>query len=133
MYQFLEKFRIVEEKIAKRLGGFVFFGLFLPEESSYKWDLVFAAPWLKNDDMDTFKIISQILNQVLKNDMMKLSRFVVLSPTDAFVRSVEATIQLKKGTTEFVNCEFNGLHFKNAFVITAQKIAHGSKEDRVAV
>jgi len=138
MIQFVDKFGKIKEKVTKKFGKFVLFGLFLPEGESH-WDLVLSAPWLKSSDMTVLKSISHILNQVLGDDMMKLSRFVVLEPTNSFVKSVLASIRIRSGSSEFIHCEFDGLHFKHAFIITPQKKVNDSlhmktrsKEERVA-
>ncbi len=124
MKQFIEKFGDIEKKIEQKFDGFVLFGLFLPEDAPNKWDLVISAPWLKRDDIDTLKNISQIINEELKDDIVKLSKFVVLETNDSFVKAINTIVNVKNGSTEFINCEFNSLHIKHAFIITSHKISH---------
>lgn len=123
MTHFISKFRNIEGKVANKLGEFVLFGLFLPEDAPNKWDLVISATWLKRDDVAMLKNISQIINQELGDDIVKLSKIVVVEPSDAFVKATNATINVRNGNVEFVNCEFDGLQIKHAFIITSQKKA----------
>lgn len=123
IHKFIGKFRNIEEKACKKFGEFVLFGLFFPDNAAQKWDLVISASWLKRDDFDTLKSFSKILNRELGDDMRKLSKFVVLAPTEPFVRAVNEEINVTKDIFECANCEFNDLEFKRAFIITSQKSA----------
>ena len=121
MTQFIDKFRNIEAKVSKKFGEFILFGLFLPEDAPNKWDLVVSAIWLKRDNMNALKSISEFINNELGNDIIKLSKVVVVEPTDAFVKSINSIIQTKNTCVEFANCDFNGLQIKQAYIITSQK------------
>lgn len=122
MKQFIDKFRHIEAKVSKKFGEFILFGLFLPEDAPNKWDLVVSATWLKRDNISTLKTISEFINNELGDDIIKLSKVVVINPTDVFVKTINSIIQTKNVSVGFTNCDFNGLQIKQAYIITSQKI-----------
>lgn len=130
MKEFVSKFRSIEKKITKEFGDIVLFGLFLPDNTSNKWDLIISSSWLKSYDIKALKAISKILNNELNDEIIKLSRIVVIEPLDNFVKKINSAVNIKNGDIELINCEFNGIQIKHAFIITSQK-ANNSKKEKV--
>lgn len=120
--EFVSKFQKIEKRINQSFGDFVLFALFLPEIQPTKWDVVVSAPWLKRTNMDAMRAISKILNEELDDDIMKISRIVVLEPNSDFVDIMHKTIQIEHGLKEYINHEFLDLAMKHAFVITSKKM-----------
>ena len=49
MRELLEQFVELERRLVEEHGQFSLFALFLREDSTDKWDLVVAAPWIEEN------------------------------------------------------------------------------------
>lgn len=121
MKNLIKKLTEVEKDIAREKGGFTLFGLFHREGAlSDKWDLVAAAPWFgENTYEETKYIVSKMKPKLTTEEMIMVSRIVLLDPNEPFVKEMADRIKRKRGVAEVSNYLFNGMMIERGHVITA--------------
>lgn len=121
MKEIIEKFIFIEKELADEKGSFVLFALFEREDALNKQDVVISARWLGKNKKETLKfIIDRINSKLASEELIKLSRVVLLEPTDDIVKSVNNAIQIEHGNAELVNVIFNGILIKHAHIVTSK-------------
>lgn len=132
MKQLLDKFVALEKELALERGDFVLFSLFERDDAQGKWDVVISASWLDANQKESMHFIANRIRAKFKSEeLISLSRVVLLSPTDAFVRNVNSAVQVEHGRAELLNNAFNGMEIKHAFLITSKRPA-SNKEAKTA-
>lgn len=117
--QVIEKFRQIEIEISAEKGDFNLFALIEREDSLGKWDVLVSANWIgKNEKSFIETLASKIYKNLSKEEQLKLSRIVVLSPSDALVKSLNF-FGVKHGTVKLSSNTFNGVFIKEAYLITS--------------
>jgi hypothetical protein len=121
MKQFVEKLIALERDIVAEKGDFVLFALFEREESPGKWDVVISAPWFGKDKKTVLQFVVHKIQATLTiEEVMMLSRVILLDPTDDFVHTVTSEICIEHGNMEFADRAFNGIAVKHAHIITSK-------------
>jgi hypothetical protein len=127
----INKLESLEKYIADEKGEFYLFGLFLREEAENRWDLVIAAPWLNSDSMEDLKYIASKLKSYLKNnELLYISRIVILELNDPMVQIITNNFGVARGRSlELNQPQIFKLPFKYAYII----ISHSGKPVSVYV
>jgi len=121
MKQIIEKLISLEREISSQRGALALFCVFEREESPSLWDLVIAAPWVHRDHRKALDyVVKKIKKHLTVDEILKISRVVLLKPSDAIVRTLNGAIQIEHGHTQLANCVFDGLHVKDAHIITSK-------------
>ncbi len=132
MNEIVEKLVRIEQEMATERGRFLVFALFLREDAPDLWDLVVAAPWVATDKSDSLQYISSKLRSVLAPDeLIKLSRIVLIEPDSAALSALQQTIQIEHGTAEIKDGNFFGLPIKHAYLITSRRDADRESKEPV--
>jgi hypothetical protein len=122
MKDILNKFVSLEKELSQEKGNFSLFALFLREDSEDKWDLVLSASWLNSSDRKAYKNIADYVNTILdKEELIFLSRIVLLDKTNPVVEAVNHAISIEHGQCELKDCNFFGLQIKHAYIITSKR------------
>lgn len=122
MKNIIDKLINLEKKISSKKGPFLLFALFLREDASHVWDLVVSASWAAKNKASTLQYISKELNKTLSpNQMLKLSRIVIIEPGDPALETMHKAIQIEHGSAELKDCNFFGLQIRHAFLITSKR------------
>jgi hypothetical protein len=120
IFQVIEKFRQIEVEISAEKGDFTLFALVEREDSLGKWDVVVSASWIgKNEKSLIETIAAKIHKNLSKEEQIRLSRIVVLPPSDSLVRNLNM-IGVEHGTVKLSNNTFNGILIKEAYLITSK-------------
>lgn len=120
-HQMAELFAAIEREISQEKGPFTLFGLFQREDSVNYWDLVVSAQWIGTDERPALDYIVAKLNKYLSEaDLLKLSRIVILDPSEPFVQTITSIVQVEHGRIEFKNNIFNGIPMQEAIIFTAK-------------
>ncbi|MDQ3635594.1 MAG: hypothetical protein M3405_13950 [Acidobacteriota bacterium] len=115
-----EKIRETEVEISSEKGEFVLFALIEREDSLGKWDIVISAKWIEDKKKEVIEFIaSNLKNKLNEEEQLMLSRIVVLSPNDPFVKSLNM-IGVEHGTVRISNNNFNGVFIKEGYLITSK-------------
>lgn len=122
MNELIEKLKVVLKELLEEEGEIVFFALFLREDSNNKWDLIVSADSLSSDDVDSYRIIAaKIQNTLLENELIKISRIVIIDKNDPMILSLRSSLKITgDGYLNLSDCEFFSKNVKfsvkNAYV-----------------
>lgn len=122
MNEVVDKFAALEAQIAERKGDFSLFALFLREDVPDRWDLVISAPWVGQKKQEAVDyVIAEIKSRLGSQNLITLSRIVLVDPDDASVRAVNKAFHVEHGRVEVKDSNFFGLPIKHAFIITSKR------------
>jgi hypothetical protein len=122
MMDLVKRLQSLELDISTERGPFVLFALFLREDSLDRWDLVVAAPWLSFDQRADLEFIAKRVQSGLPlEDLVRISRVVILPAQDPLVTSITSAVGVQHGSVTVSNSVFSGMHIKQAYFITSQQ------------
>jgi len=91
------------------------------EDVPDRWDLIVSAPWLGEDKRAGVSyLVAQIKSRLGEDDLVNLSRIVLIDPKDVAVQNLNRAIQVEHGN-------FFGLPIKHAFIVTSKRPPTASK------
>jgi hypothetical protein len=138
--ELVERLISFERKLATKKGRFNLFMLLLREELTDltsavqggppgRWDVVAAASWIYEDKKKNFEYFSKELRAHLGlNDILAVSRMVLLRPEDAFVEAVNKAFKIEHGNMRVSKINLFGIHVNQAYIITSRKSKTTPKE-----
>lgn len=86
MKETIDKLKNAVVALEKEHSLFVICALFLREDPLEKWDIIISAPWLNPKEMDSYQIISSMLQKYLnESEFIQFSRIVILNQDDPVV------------------------------------------------
>lgn len=122
MNPLLDKLIIVEGRISQQKRGFVLFALLSRDKEKGLWDLVLSAEWFGSDQKTTLDyIIGELQKELKPEDLTKISRIVILNPTDQIVRNINMLIHTEHSKAELIDVRINDLWLDHAFIITSKR------------
>lgn len=114
-----EKLRQIESVVSELKGTFHLFALIEREDSLGRWDLVISADWIGNNQKRIIDMIArEISGKLEKGEQLLLSRILVLSPSDQFVKTLNL-IRFEYQNVRLTNVTFNGIAVKEVIFITS--------------
>jgi len=117
----LDKFVFIEKEIAREKGGFALFGLFLREDSPNKWDIVVSASWFGKSRKKTLDFIAEKISSKLKpQEMIMLSRIVLLDPSSDFVKQINQFAETEHKRLFFAKNYVNDVEIQTGWIITSK-------------
>lgn len=118
----MKKLIALEKTLATEKGDFWLFALLKREESPHWWDLVVAAPWLREGSRDSLKeVVKHVGNVLNEKEIVQLSRVVVLDPHNPVVQQLTSTYQQKHAYHCVKSINVNGMEMDDAVIITARQ------------
>ncbi len=122
MNEIAEKFASLEAVIAQKRGDFSLFALFLREDAPDRWDLIVSAPWAIPNEKETVEyLVNEIKSHLGPEDLINLSRIVVVDPNDPPVQALANAFHVEHGRLEVRDSNIFGLPIKHAFFITSKR------------
>ncbi len=131
MKEILEKLKSVVQFLEEKNGAIVLFALFLREDSLEKWDVVASASWLSSADKNAYsKVISKIQVALSTEELLQLSRIVILDNTDPVVSFLQEACTLTNGGVKESPKDFSieplsekfGFIIKKAYILRCQRL-----------
>ena len=123
MKELVEKLKNVERTISEEKGEFELFGLFLRDDAPDKWDIVISSDWARQNKKDSINyLVDKIKTEITKEEMLKLSRLVVLDKDDAALNALHSAMHVEHGIAEIRDSNFMGLAIKHAYLITSARM-----------
>ena len=120
-----EKLRDIEKELSDSKGPFELFALFLREDAPGKWDLIISADWARYDKRAAINLVVEKIREVFTDqEMLMVSRIVILDKDDAALKALHSAVQVKHGLAEISDSNFFGLAIKHAYLITTKRQAH---------
>ncbi|MEK8021098.1 MAG: hypothetical protein VSS75_029860, partial [Candidatus Parabeggiatoa sp.] len=116
MNELIQKMISIEKYLARQKGDFRLFALFLRDGSPGKWDVLVSANWIDANKQQALKvIIEQLTTQLDKDELMSLSRVVVIKKDNEGLPAINQFMPVKNGMTEIHHKNFFGLDIEQAF------------------
>jgi len=123
MKELVEKLKHIEQAISAEKGGFELFALFLRDDAPDKWDLVVSSDWARQNKKDSINyLVATIRKEITKEEMLKLSRLVILDKDDAAMNALHSAMHVEHGMAEIRDSNFMGLAIKHAYLITSARM-----------
>src|SRR5205085_12588808 len=117
MRAFIDKVRSIAKEVAAERGDFVLFALVEREGSGGRWDLVVSASWFGEDKHPALDYLVGKVRAVLSTDeLLSLSRIVLLDPKEEFVRSPLANAT-EEGTDQLRDVDFQGMFMLRVYLL----------------
>jgi len=92
------------------------------EEVPDRWDLIVSAPWLGGDKQAAVAyLVAQIKSRLGAQELINLTRIVVIDPENEALQNLNRVIQTEHGTVEVADSEFFRVRVKRAFIITSKR------------
>lgn len=98
------------------------FALIEREDAQRKWDLVVSATWARERQKDLLnRIALEVRNNFTSEEIITLSRILVLDPIDPFVRAINSISNVEHGRDRVSNFFVNGVSIKDSYVMTSHR------------
>lgn len=117
----VERFGRLESQIAQEKGDFALFALFMREGAPNRWDLIVSAPWAADEQQTVRYFVEQIKMRLGEQELVGLSRIVVVDPEKDAVKDLNHSIQVEHGNVEVRDSDIFGLTIKRAHFITSKR------------
>jgi uncharacterized protein YegL len=122
MNELIQKMVSIEKYLARQQGDFRLFALFLRDGSPGKWDVLVSAKWIFANKQQALKvIIEQLTTQLNKDELVSLSRVVVIKQDNEGLAAVNQFMPAENGIAEIHDKNFFGLDIKQAFLISSSR------------
>lgn len=123
MKEALDKFVELERVLSEHRGEFSVFALFLREDALDRWDLIVAAPWIDANVKESLAYITSRIQKLFSpEELIQLSRVVVVDLENPAVQAMNQAIRVHHGQAEIQDSNFFGLQIKHAHIITSQRL-----------
>ena len=122
MLSIVEKLRQVKAEVETEKGPIVLFALLQRADSSGKLDVIFSAPWIKAGQSERPALdylISKIRPKLTARELIAVSRVLVFSPDEEFVRHVLELLREKGNPSQLANDSINGMLITTGHIIAA--------------
>ena len=117
----IEKLEVYEGTMEKEKGPFTLFGLFLRDDAPKKFDLVVSADWIDRNKEESLKyIVNMVQKGLSKEELMKLSRVVLMNERSPFLEAIFKAIGGGRGI-QLYNDNFYGAEIKYGYIIQLQR------------
>ncbi len=120
MNELIQKMVKIEKYLARQKGNFRLFALFLRDGSPGKWDVLVSANWIDANKQQALKvIIEQLTTQLTKDELMSLSRVVVIKKDNEGLPAINQFMPVENEMAEIHDKNFFGLDIKQAFLFSS--------------
>lgn len=126
MKEIIEKLKSMIHSLEKKHGPLLVFALFLREAALDKWDIIVSASWLNSNEIDSYNIISQSLQETLSDfELVRISRIVILDQNEPVVNYLQDIKTISNGgfdecSREELSDKFK-IAIKRAYLLRSQK------------
>ena len=118
MKEIVNKLMRIKKETATERGEYDLFALFLREDSSNKWDILVAAPWIDNNKEEALKYLSKkIQNSFDQSELFFISRIVIIEDNNPTLATLPQAINTEDGPAELKDTNFFGIQIKRAILI----------------
>lgn len=122
MNELIQKMLSIEKDLVHQKGDFRLFALFLRDGSPGKWDVLVSADWIDANKQQALRlIIEQLTSRLNKDELMSLSRVVVINTDNKGLPAIQPFMPVKHGITEIHHKNFFGLDIEQAFLISSKR------------
>jgi len=110
------KNKILEEKKSLNLFALV------QREDHDNWDIVISSNSFLNNEKEFLSYFVKLLQDTLTDKELEIiSRVVLLKPDDSFVKNINSSINVTKGSTTVENSSFNGMLIRKMYLLYSSR------------
>lgn len=122
MDSLIAKLKSIEQRLSKERGRFWLFALLQRDDFPGKWDLLVSGEWLQEKERKSLDhVIAAIEQEFDQDDLLQLSRVVVLNPDNPIVQDLTTVFSQEHKLTRIQNIMVNGMHFIQGVIITSRR------------
>lgn len=126
--ELLKRFPAVVEDIRQERGECTLFGIFHRLGGWNRWDVVVAAPWVKEGRAKAIDyLVPKIRARLRRKDMMLLLAVSPFPDTEPSVRELRQTVEFRGAPVEVRNFTFAGVEIERAYIFALKKLRNGSR------
>ena len=130
MNRVVRKLRDMERDLSESMGGFVFFGLTLPEEDAYIWRLVMAAPWISGHQFEDVGFILEEMKKYLTQKECNDISLRLIGCDDLGLEPIHEALEIRHGLVEVFDVDLFHETIRRAYIITSQRLSPATVEGR---
>ena len=123
MNRVVRKLREMERDLSEGKGGFVFFGLTLPEEGAQTWRLVLSAPWIDSHQHEALGIILEEMDQYLSQKERFDLSIQMVRTDDTGLDPIHEALEIRHGLVEVFDVDLFHETIRRAYIITSQRLS----------
>jgi hypothetical protein len=126
-----EKLAGMANQIEAEKGPLELLGLFLRENSRGLWDLVVAAPWLREDQRASYKYIDdQIQEALTEEELLGISHIVILDHGSTVLKSFLDCFSNRTGPAEVPFETEGGAIIEQEYIILAHPLVDEPRQQK---
>jgi hypothetical protein len=126
-----EKLAAMAKKIDAEKGPLELLGLFLRENARGLWDLVVAAPWLREDKRASYKYIDDQMQEALtEEDLLGISHIVILDHGSTVLKSFLDRFGNLTGPADVLFETEGGAVIEQEYLILARPLAEQPRRQK---
>ncbi len=130
MNRVVKQLQKMERDMTENMGGFVFFGLTLPEEGAHMWRVVLSAPWIDGHQHEALGAILREMDQYLEQkDRFDLSIQMVRTDNPG-LEPIHEALEIRHGLVEIFDVDLFHETIRRAYIITSQRLSPAAVEGR---
>lgn len=130
MNRVVKKLREMERDLSEGKGGFVFFGLTLPEEDARIWRLVMAAPWISGHQPEDIGFITKEMKNYLTPKERNNLSIRLIGCDDPGLEPIHEALEMRHGLVEVFDVDLFHETIRRAYIITAQRLTSALLQGR---
>ena len=130
MNRVVKQLRAMERDLSESKGGFVFFGLTLPEEDARIWRLVMAAPWIAGHQPDDIVYILKEMKKYLSQKEWSDLSIRLIRCDDPGLEPIHEAVEIRHGLVEVFDVDLFHETIRRAYIITAQRLTPAAVEGK---
>ena len=123
MNRVVKQLQKMERDLSETKGGFVFFGLMLPEDGPNKWRVVMSAPWIDGHQHEALGVVLNEMDQYLASDDRFDLSIQMVRTDDSTLEPIHEALEIRHGLVEIFDVDLFRETIRRGYIITAQKLS----------
>jgi hypothetical protein len=126
MQELLAKLRDLEAEVRRERGDFSLFALLQREDAYGKWDLVVAALWIGDWNIEDLQYLcDKVTARLTERELLSLAFVTIVSPDDEPVQRLirEYPVSSDEKPVEIRDWDYNGMAIERGYILTARPTA----------
>ena len=120
-----DRLRKAMREISSQKGDFTFFAILMRSDAPGTWDLVVAAPWLKQGNLKALSEFTTLLAKSIgEQSLLQFARIVTIDELDPRLKSIVSKFHsIDDGAVRIQATDLFGLNIQDAIIMRAKPAA----------
>lgn len=132
MNEIIDKIKFLIKKLENEHGPLLICALFLRDSETERWDIIISTSWLNPIEMQSYKLVSSKLQELLSDsELVQFSRIVILNQDDPVVSYLQGLETISNGSYKELRADELSEKFrftiKKAYLLRCQRVEKKSK------